>query len=58
LRFPQPGHNIQPVFKIEPTISLIAQNISGGVSICDGRTRGYAGLKANAAPGKTRRAIL
>jgi hypothetical protein len=41
---------------IEPTVSLIAYNISGGPN--DGRTRGYAGLKTNAAAAKTRRPIL
>jgi hypothetical protein len=58
LRFPQPGHNIQPILNIEPTVSLTANKISGGATIPGGRTRGYAGLKTNAAAGKTRRAIL
>jgi hypothetical protein len=30
LRFPQPGHTIPPILGIEPTVSLVACDISGG----------------------------
>jgi hypothetical protein len=43
---------------MEPTVNLIACTISGETAISDDQTRGYADSKANAAAGKTRRAIL